>query len=100
MDALAHPNWRYRIARNPVIVLGNHKSGTTAIAALLAKSTGLRLTYDVFYFVPRQPGVSLRDYAHANKRWFSAPINKAPEFTFMVPEVMELLPDAKYVFVM
>ena len=40
----------------PIIITGNPKSGTTAIAVLLGKATGKTVTSDVFYRLDRETG--------------------------------------------
>ena len=97
--AVAQANWLFRVHPSPVFVLGNYKAGTTAIGALLAKVAGVSFTYDVFYFVKKNPEIPLRDFVGHNRRWFSAQVNKAPEFTFMFDELRECFPSAKFIFI-
>ncbi len=87
-----------RVHRSPVFVLGNYKSGTTAISALLAKVAGASFTYDMFYFTQTSPGTPLRDLVRQHRRWFAAQVNKAPEFTFMFDDLRECFPNARFVF--
>jgi hypothetical protein len=90
----------------PVFVLGNQKSGTSPIAGLLAKLTGLSLTMDIRREIERPEIERVRrgempfpDYVKKNKLSFSREIVKEPNLTFVYGQLAEVFPDAKYVFV-
>jgi hypothetical protein len=105
---LAH--WlRSRVAQphpNPVFVLGNQKSGTTAIAALLGKHTGAPAALDLEvsnrnfdYPQVRSGERPLEWLIHRNALEFSRPIVKEPNLTFLYPQLREQYPSARFVFV-
>jgi len=98
---------RYRINSQPVFVLGNQKTGTTAIAALLAKAAGLSTTLDIFYQLPAHIEADLlrktlsfdrflRDYPE----FFTADLIKEPGLTFMYPDLSRRFPRGRHVFVL
>lgn len=96
-----------RVHPSPVLVLGTQKSGTTAIAHLLALATGELLTSDVF--CRHDEPLELRlltgqlDFARFVRRYaahFAKGIIKEPSLTFMYPALKRVFPDAQYVFVL
>jgi hypothetical protein len=94
------------IEREPVIVLGNQKSGTTAIAALIGKAAGRSVILDFFFRVPRsgrkiiEGRSSLREFIDHNKSFFSKQVIKDPDLTFLLPEVLTVYPRSKMVFIL
>lgn len=88
-----------------VFVLGNQKSGTTAIAALLAECAGQPFTSDVLYtyrtrlkdFVDGRRTIS--ELAQKHPEWGQAGVVKDNDFTFLYPSVAEQFPRAGVVFV-
>lgn len=94
------------IEREPVIVLGNQKSGTTAIAALIGKAARRSVILDFFFRVPRSgrkiiEGIStLNEFISHNKSFFSKKIIKDPDLTFLLPEVLNVYPQSKIVFIL
>lgn len=111
------PNRRGRIDRrghraatvhpDPVIVLGTQKSGTTAIASLLAAAVGEGVTDDVFYRYSEPIESKLlagrMDFATFVDRYrghFANRIIKEPSFTFLYTGLEKVFPDARYVFVL
>jgi hypothetical protein len=95
----------YRVNSEPIIVLGNQKSGTSAIAHLLADSCDLSKSVDIPELWP--PAIvrilkgqdSLAALAGRHPRPFSRDLIKEPHLTFVVPQVTELWPRARFVFV-
>lgn len=100
---------RDRIARvhpDPIVVFGNPKSGTTAIANLLAEASGRSYSHDMFYrrswkhtadlYADR---LSFEQVMQAMKSEFSAGVVKEPNLTFVAPQVVKALPQARNVFV-
>lgn len=95
----ARPNPR------PLFVFGNQKSGTTAIAALLAAATGRRATLDfagaaepfIGKLLRRETGLDA--FVRANAWAFSADIVKEPNLTFTAPALMEHFGVKRAVFV-
>ena len=92
----------------PIFILGHHKSGTTAIAALLAEISGQQVTIDLFYQIDSQGHLreqlfsrklSFSDFVQTHKFYFSTCLNKAPNFTFFYDEMCQCFPKAKFIFV-
>ena len=93
------------VSSKPVIILGNQKSGTTAIAALLAHLTGKSVTLDIEPLW-RFPDLALfrkeipfASFVTKNRYLFSRDIIKEPWLTFFYNDLRSIFPDAKYVFV-
>ena len=92
---------------DPVYVLGNQKSGTTVIAALLAASAGRKATLDILYrlenarvwedFLAGDAG--LDRVMRESPRDFCNGVIKDPDFTFRYPHIRELIPNARFAFV-
>lgn len=89
----------------PVFVLGNQKSGTTAIAALLAKCIGETYISDVLYtnklklkdLLNEDP--SLEALASNRPQSFQAAVVKDNDFTFLYPSLAQAFPEARCVFI-
>lgn len=89
----------------PIIVLGNQKAGTTAIAALLAECIGGTFISDVLY----KNGLQLKDLLdedpsldaliRSHPESFRATVVKDNEFTFVYPSLARAFPQASFVFV-
>jgi hypothetical protein len=99
-------SWRAKIHPAPIIVLGNQKSGTTAIAALLAEATGLSVTLDLKkeFTEPVIDGIKSGDLTTAafvkrNKLDFSRDVIKEPSLSVYYPELVSYFPDARFVMV-
>lgn len=98
----------FRLAKvndTPLIVLGNQKSGTTAIAALLAEYTGFSITLDLpniwgTTVIKIYAGdVAFADFVGCNTYYFSKDIIKEPELTFLYSQVKEFFYQAKYLMI-
>jgi len=90
----------------PIIVLGNQKSGTTAVAALLAEATGLSVTLDLLKEMTdpvidkvKTGELSLETLVKRNKLDFSRDIIKEPGLSVFYPELVAYFPDARFVMV-
>ena len=92
---------------SPVFVLGVQKSGTTAIASLLAKASDSSVTLDIMRAI-EQPGSRLLrnygiedfdDYVYRYRYEFSKKIIKEPGLTFDYLEIRRLFPKAKFVMI-
>ena len=91
---------------SPIIVLGNQKSGTTAVAALLAEMTGLSVTLDLKKEM-KDPvidrlttgGLSMADFVRLNKLDFSRDIIKEPSLSPFYRELADFFPRSKFVMV-
>lgn len=96
-----------KINPEPILVLGNQKSGTSAIAALLAKMTGLAATIDLrkelknptFHRV-LQGKVPFSRFIQINKLDFSRDIVKEPNLTLLYQELVDYFPKSKFIFVL
>lgn len=93
------------VNEHPIFMLGNQKSGTSAIAALLADLTGVSVTIDIPGICePVQPRLhnnklSFAKFVAANKYDFSKDIIKEPSLTFLYNELMPHFPEGKVVFI-
>lgn len=92
---------------DPVVVLGNQKSGTTAVARLLSSATGATYSHDMFYrrgwfdaVADLHRGRLPIDDLVGRHRWeFGRDIVKDPDLSFHVAAIREALPGARLVFV-
>jgi hypothetical protein len=106
--------YRHRTARvcaRPVLVGGNQKSGTTAIAALLAKATGLGFSNDPFWYIARFDARetivqdllaaprTLPEVVDRYRAYFAAGVIKDPNFSFLYPQLRERFPDSPRLFI-
>jgi hypothetical protein len=89
----------------PVIVLGNEKSGTTAIAALLAEHADRSVTLDIPALFGRRAEPLLsgeRDFDRALRGLrfeFSRDVIKEPTLTWLYPQLRRSLPEARFVLI-
>lgn len=97
---------RSEVHPRPIFILGNQKSGTSPIAGLLAKLTGLPLTMDIKrefehpgIELVRRREMSLSEFVRRNKLDFSKPIIKEPNLTFIYSELARMFGEADFVFV-
>lgn len=97
-----------RVNPDPVLVLGNQKTGTTAIAALLAEATGMSATLDIHR--AREFGqlhtrrvyegkVSFEDYVRRNKLAFSRNLVKDPNLIYIYDDLARHFPDSSKIFI-
>lgn len=91
---------------SPIILLGNQKSGTTAIAALLAEMTGLSVTLDLKKEMKnpvidrlKTGGLSMDEFVQMNKLDFSRDIIKEPSLSPFYRELAERFPRSRFVMV-
>ena len=96
------------INRKPIFVLGNQKSGTSAIAALLGYATGLSVTIDLkmeylstgrIYLMMRSGSVDFETFIKRNRLDFSREIIKEPNLTIFYQDLLKHFPEAKFAFV-
>jgi len=91
---------------HPLFIFGNQKSGTTAVAGLLAAATGKSVTLDFAGATEPYLGRLLRretpidEFVHTNAWAFSAEIVKEPSLTFAAPGLMAHFGSARAVFVL
>ncbi len=96
----------FRIRRKrPIFLLGFQKSGTTAIAALLGKCTGLPVALDLHWMhqdsvAPevKSRSIGIRHILAKNRKEFLMPIIKEPMLTSMYNELHQFFPRSTYVF--
>ena len=92
----------------PVFILGVQKSGTTAIAALLAEATNLPATLDITRAINRPGAKLLRrygvegfdDFVYRYRREFFRKIVKEPGLTFDYEDLKVFFPKARFVMIM
>lgn len=89
----------------PILVLGNQKTGTTVIAALLAHATSQSVTLDTpGIFEPNlsrlvEGTVPFNKFVQRNALDFSRDIVKEPNFTFFYEQLKQQFPRARFIFV-
>ncbi|MFW5879863.1 MAG: sulfotransferase [bacterium] len=97
-----------KVNPEPIFVLGNQKSGTSAIAALLASATGLSVSVDLskewlykrkVYLLVKESQMSFSEFIERNKLDFSRDIIKEANLTIFFDELTQYFPKAKFVFV-
>lgn len=87
----------------PVFVLGNQKSGTTAIAVLLARYADMTVDWDPIFgeIADIYRGkITLDTFVKKNKLIFSKDVIKDPNFTFIYCKLLKRFPEARFVMVM
>lgn len=89
---------------DPIIVLGNQKSGTSAVASLLADLGGLSKSIDIPELWPLSQRLihGELDFAEVVARYpkpFSRELIKEPNLTFFYAAVKATFPAGRYVFV-
>jgi hypothetical protein len=95
-----------KVHPSPIIMLGNQKSGTTAVAALLGEMTGLSVTLDLKREM-RNPvidrvktgEITMAEFIRRNKVDFSRDIIKEPSLSPFYRELAECFPPSKFVMV-
>jgi hypothetical protein len=103
--------WQSRYAQissAPIFVLGNQKSGTSAIAALLAEMTDLSVSIDLIkedlyrhqtYPRIRTGKISFSKFLAMNRLSFSRDIVKEANLTIFYDELITHFPQSKFVFI-
>lgn len=90
---------------SPVFVLGNQKSGTTAIAQLLSLATNKTYSHDMLYrhrfnsSQVLQPDCTIRAFVEALPLEFYNDIIKEPNFSFLLPSILREFPNSKVLFI-
>lgn len=92
----------------PIFLLGHPKSGTTAIASLLSRLTGLPATLDLFRVIgpPRETveqlfrsDLPLEAFVRAHAWAFARPLLKCPKLTFLEADLRRCFPAARFVLI-
>jgi len=103
---LKNVNFLYSLKNTKVIILGNQKSGTTAIAKLLALNTGEKILLDTpLLWEPNlskiaSGDISLKEIIRKNKYSFARSIIKEPNLTFFYDELKSIYPSSvKFIFI-
>jgi len=94
----------YSVNETPIIVLGNQKSGTSAISHLLADYGDLSKTIDIpplwgYRGLEVMQEQTFPQVVESHPYWFSSDLIKEPMMTFFSEQVAERFPAAKYVFI-
>lgn len=93
------------VNERPLFVLGNQKSGTTAVAALLAEHTGRSATLDFRFPSARALGevyagrCSVEAFVERRALYFARDIVKEPELAFLFEPLAAAFPQAQFVMV-
>ena len=104
-SALSNAYYRTKVEENPIFLLGNQKAGTTAIAALLGRSTGLSVMLDTrTMYEPNQTlihrgSLQLKDLTDIRPRDFNNKIWKEPSFTLLFNHIIKYYPESKFGFI-
>lgn len=93
-----------QINTKKIFVLGNQKSGTTAIAWLIAHYGELTKTLDIPELWKEERKIysgkrTLASFVMSHPQVFSAQLIKEPCLTFLYGELEEIFPDSRYVFI-
>jgi len=95
-----------RVSACPILVTGNQKSGTTAIAALLAEMTGCSITLDLKKEMPtptfhrvRTGNLSINAFVRRNRLDFSRQIVKEPNFVVLYDVLVRRFPESTWVLI-
>lgn len=95
-----------RVNACPILVTGNQKSGTTAIAALLAEMTGASVSLDLKKEMPsptfhrvRSGDLSIDAFVRRNRLDFSRHIIKEPNFVVLYDALLHRFPESTWVFI-
>ena len=94
------------ITNNPIFILGNQKSGTSAVAALLSELTNVSVCIDLrkevwspSYHEVLEGKITFARFVERNHVDFSKDIIKEPNLTFLHHDLFELFPSSKVVFI-
>jgi hypothetical protein len=94
-----------RVNPCPLISIGNQRSGTTAIAGLLAEALQFSASLDIGPFPSKWPTrirngeLTFAELVQSNRERFSADIVKEPGFTFVFQQCRAYFPDSPIVFI-
>ena len=99
----------YSPAKTKVIVLGFQKSGTTAIASLLARACGVELSSDPLYHTDFGKGEQAEMLLSRNTdsgpiftdfpKLFGSPMIKDPDFIYAFDDISQIYKNAKFIYI-
>lgn len=91
---------------SPLLVLGNHKAGTTAITALLGRATGLPVTTELrrelthaSYVHLADGTLSMRELVQLNRAEFAKPVVKENHLTTFYPQLRAEFPSSRCLWI-
>lgn len=105
-SSIYRKNCMARVHPQPIFVLGNQKSGTSAIAALLGELTGMSTTIDLqreiicptFHRVYQQQ-ISFSRFVATNRYDFSKALIKEPNLTMLYPQLADYFDNPRCLFI-
>ncbi len=98
-------NWTSTLQKDPVLIFGFPKSGTSAITALLAHRTNKSVTLDTKYLWEpylskiKKDEIDLRSHLKKFSYPFSKDIIKEPNMVFMVEQLLDIYSNPKIVVI-
>jgi hypothetical protein len=91
---------------DPIFILGNQKSGTSVVSALLAELTGVSFTLDLTRerFIPTYPQVirgerSIAQFIQTNRAEFGSQIIKEPNLSLLYQPLAQAYPQSRFLMV-
>ncbi|PAP75958.1 sulfotransferase family protein [Rubrivirga marina] len=93
------------VPTRPVLVLGNQKAGTTAVAALLAQYAGLSATLDFRYLTSswlkgvHDGSIPFQAFLRRHALDFSRGLVKEPNLSLLYPHLVRAFPEAEVVLI-
>lgn len=109
LDVLLRPFYLKLLGKRtpPIFILGNQKSGTSAIAWLMSQASGGSLTLDITRSISspdwqkevKEGQYSLEVWSQFYPYEFSKTLIKEPALTLFTSELIQGYPDATYVFI-
>ena len=95
----------FSVNEQAIVILGNQKSGTSAIAGLLAERTGKSVTidtpvlWDPFLSKLLDNELEIKSWINKNPQPFSKDIIKEPNLTFFASSLFEVFTQGKFLFI-
>ncbi len=97
----------FKLEKKPIFILGNQKSGTSAIANILAKAVNQSSSIDLFlsgykydYLLDwKKNNISTEKFIKLNRIDFSKKIIKEPHLSVFYEELVRHYPESKFVFI-
>lgn len=96
-----------RVNPCPVIIMGNQKSGTSAIASLLAKATNRSVQIDMFHLITDEVKerlynrqITFKEFVERYRLYFSSSVIKECSFTFFYDDIQKSFPESPFIFIL